>query len=126
MAVEFTLPESQNGECDPSWRKYGIILFPAELRHLFPGYKERFTFETGEGDVEAWVTAAASKETPVGDPDAGAYICSPRSSERDSASMSVLEWYRENDFLDPGDVLRVEPVVGSEKRSYRLSVVRSL
>ena len=116
--IELELPRANRDE--PSWRRYGIILFPRENRAFFPGYKQPFTFETNDGEVEAWVTAASSSDIMVGDANAGAYICSPRPSIRDSNKMSVTMWYRRHQELEPGDVLRIRHL---NDRLYRLDIV---
>ncbi|MBN2330901.1 MAG: hypothetical protein JXC85_03730 [Candidatus Aenigmarchaeota archaeon] len=115
--IELELPQARGDE--PSWRRYGIIVFPRKHRDFFPGYKKRFVFNTDDGKVEAWVTAAASSDTSVGDQKAGAYICSPRRSERDSDKMSVTNWYRKHEELGPGDVLRIEQL---NQKLYRLEI----
>ena len=114
---------------EPSWSRYGIILFPREHRDFFPGYKHPFTIDTDNGQIEAWVTAAPSSNTTIGDPQAGAYLCSPRKSERTSGMLSILEWYRMHQDLEPGDLLILEHLQENEtpgRNLYRLDFQHSL
>lgn len=53
--------------------RFKLIYIPKHYRRLFPGYKIPFTLETPMGNIEARVVSAP-RDTPIGDPDAGAYI----------------------------------------------------
>lgn len=118
-SIDITLPEPQGDV--PSWREYGVILYPRVYRPFFRGYKLQMTFEADVGEVETWVTSAP-RDTRVGDPEAGNYICSPRPAERTPGRLSVKEWYEEHPELEPGDVLRITRLAES---LYRLEIVDS-
>ena len=53
--------------------RWALIPIPKVERRFFPGYKAPFILETDTGEITTKVTSA-SKGTPIGAPDHGAYI----------------------------------------------------
>ncbi|MDO8635263.1 MAG: hypothetical protein Q7R34_03325 [Dehalococcoidia bacterium] len=76
--------------------KWALIPVPKDKRHFFPGYKIPFKLETDIGVLNVKVTSAL-KPTPVGDPNAGAYI-----------TGGLRQWYEKHQELKDGDKVRIE------------------
>jgi len=92
-AIEIQLNNLHTRCCTKGW---ALIPLPKDRRHFFPGYKREFKLETDMGTLMAHVTSA-SEGTPVGDPDAGAYI-----------TGRLRQWYEKHPQLQDGDKIRIE------------------
>jgi hypothetical protein len=92
----------------PSYRKYAVIPFPKEARHLFPGFKIKFELETDIGVILTKVTSAPGG-TKYGDPVAGAYI-----------QGGLKRWYDSHPELKNGSVLLISVI--EPKKRYSLSI----
>lgn len=96
----------------PAAIKYGLIPFPMEHRHLFPGFNIPFTLITDIGEITTHVIGAPAG-TPDGDPDAGGRI-----------QWNLKPWYQEHTELKPGDKLLIEIIEPQKK--YRLEISEEL
>jgi len=91
-------------------RKYALFYLPKNHRRFFPGYKVDFVLETDVGDTITRVTSAKAG-TPIGDPDAGAYI-----------QGGLKQWYDKHPEVTLGKKVRFECVEPYKK--YKLLVVK--
>lgn len=85
-----------------------LIPVPKDKRYFFPGYKIPFKLETDIGVLSVKVTSAP-KQTPVGDPDAGAYI-----------TGGLRQWYEKHPQLKDGNKVRIECLDPGKR--YKLSL----
>lgn len=86
-----------------------LIPIPKDKRRFFPGYKKEFKLETDTGPLTTQVTSAP-KGTPIGDPNAGAYI-----------TGGLRQWYEKHPQLKDGDKIRIECL--TPEKQYKLSII---
>lgn len=92
-------------------RKFALLPVPKSKRWFFPGYKVYFDLETEDEIIKTRITSAPNG-TPVGDPDAGAYI-----------QGGLKPWYEKHPELKPGDKLHFETLERGKR--YKLSIKRA-
>ncbi|RKY95381.1 MAG: hypothetical protein DRQ13_07190 [Ignavibacteriae bacterium] len=93
-----------------TWKGYGIIYFPVELRKYFPGYEVDFELSTDNETIITHVTSAPD-ETEVGDLNEGKYLCG-----------NLRPWFRRHIELRNGDKLSFTKI--SSKR-YKLEIIKT-
>ena len=81
-----------------SFRKYWLLYIPKKRRRFFPGFKIPFVLETDISKIETRVTSGR-EGTPVGDPDAGAYI---------GRDTGLRKWYERHPQVTVGTKVRFE------------------
>ena len=92
-------------------RRWALIQIPKAKRSFLPGYKIDFELVTDVGILTTHVTSAA-KGTPIGDPEAGAYI-----------QTGLRPWFDRYPELKDETKLRIEALEPGKR--YKLSIMPS-